>query len=413
MFICVCQAFFFVNAMIIAFFTKLYSANSQGENMPKKRILWVSDSPSVPSGNGKITRNFVSQMNKYGLYEVAVLGRGYFGWPGEHETYGCVIYPMDIGRSYPELMRMVSDEFHPQVVISCLDMWQIDWIEHAKLSNAVTNIGYISIYGSPAPLSWKKVVKNLDLAVCYSDFGKNVLKEFMPFTSIDMIPLGVDPELYRPLDGIQEFKVENGLKDKFVVGNISRNQIRKRLDKLIEGFAIFAEKKDDVRLFMKTEAVSEHGYDLPDLLQYYGVEEKTIINEHQRRAGYNETQIVEILNSFDVYTQTAGAEGFGMPILEAMSCGVPVIAPDYSACSELVKSNGIPLRTHFPRIVDMASVEQVSIDTSELAGELDGLYKDREKRAELGKRGRVFARNYSWDSFGERWHDVLSKVRWE
>ena len=46
---------------------------------------------------------------------------------------------------------------------------------------------------------------------------------------------------------------------------------------------------------------------------------------------------------FDVYVQTAGAEGFGMPILEAMACGTPVIAPDYSAMSELVKDVGIPL----------------------------------------------------------------------
>jgi glycosyltransferase involved in cell wall biosynthesis len=154
---------------------------------------------------------------------------------------------------------MISDEFHPQVVISCLDMWQIDWIEHAKLSNAVTNIGYISIYGSPVPLSWKKVVKNLDLAICYSEFGKDVLKGFMPFTSIDMIPLGVDSYLYRPLENGAELKAGLGIEGKFVVGCISRNQVRKRLDKLIEGFALFAEKKEDVRLFVKTEAVSEHG----------------------------------------------------------------------------------------------------------------------------------------------------------
>jgi glycosyltransferase involved in cell wall biosynthesis len=120
-----------------------------------------------------------------------------------------------------------------------------------------------------------------------------------------------------------------------------------------------------------------------------------------------------MLNSFDVYAQTAGAEGFGMPILEAMSCGVPVIAPDYSACSELVKGNGIPLRPHFPRIVDMASVEQVSIDAKELADELEGLYGDAEKRAESGRKGREFSLKFSWDAFGERWHEILSKVRWE
>jgi len=301
--------------------------------MQKKRILWVSDSPAQPTGNGKISRHFVSQMNKRNECEIAVLGRGFMGWPGESRQCGCIIYPMDMGRPYPEIMRSVCMEFHPQVIISCLDMWQIDWIEPAKHGNAVTNIGYISIYGSPVPLSWKRVVKNLDLAVCYSEFGRMVLKEFMPFTSIDMIPLGVDTTMYRPLDNRAETKKEMGVDNKFVVGCLARNQVRKRLDKLIEGFALFAMDKEDAALYLKTEAVSEHGYDLPNLIQDHGVGGKVIIGEHRMGGGFSEREIVEILNGFDVYAQTAGAEGFGMPILEAMACGVPVIAPDYSACS--------------------------------------------------------------------------------
>jgi len=140
----------------------------------------------------KITRHFIQNIQKTGEYDVAVLGRGYVGWPGEQEQYGCLIFPMNIGKPYPEIMREVSKLFRPQVIISCLDMWQIDWIEHAKQSDAVTNIRYISIYGKPVPFSWKKIVKSLDLAICYSEFGRSVLKEFMPFASLDMIHLGVD-----------------------------------------------------------------------------------------------------------------------------------------------------------------------------------------------------------------------------
>jgi hypothetical protein len=70
--------------------------------MDKKRILWVSDSPGIPTGNGKITKYFVKCMQNSGLYDVAVLGRGYFGWPGETEKYGCRIYPMNIGKPYPQ-----------------------------------------------------------------------------------------------------------------------------------------------------------------------------------------------------------------------------------------------------------------------------------------------------------------------
>jgi hypothetical protein len=90
--------------------------------MTSKRILWISDSPGVPTGNGLITRKFVEGMHRSGKYEVAVLGRGYFGWPGECEKYGCTIYPMDIGKPYPDLLKTICGEYRPQIIVSCLDM---------------------------------------------------------------------------------------------------------------------------------------------------------------------------------------------------------------------------------------------------------------------------------------------------
>ena len=379
--------------------------------MSKKRILWVSDSPGAPTGNGKITRNFIKHVGEH--YDIACLGRGYMGWPGEAEKYGCTIYPMNIGKPYPDLMKEIGRQFRPQAVISCLDMWQIDWIEYAKQSEAVTNIGYISIYGIPVPYQWKKVVKGLDYAICYSEFGRKVLTEFMPFASLDMIHLGVDTDVFRPLNDKDKLKKKFKLEGKFVIGCIARNQIRKRLDKLIEGFIKFAETHPDAHLYLKTEKSTDHGYMLPELLEDYGITEKVTLAEHKKQNGFSEESLVEILNMFDVYVQTAGAEGFGMPILEAMACGTPVVAPDYSAMSELVRDVGIPLTPCFHRVVDMASVEQVSINTDELAGVLNNLYDNPDLRKSLGEKGRDYSLNFTWDRFGERWLDILSRVRWE
>jgi len=98
--------------------------------------LWISDNPALPTGNAKITRQFVQNIRKTGEYDVAVLGTEYIGWPGEREQHGCMIFPMNIGKPYPEIMREIAKLFRPQVFISCLDMWQIDWIEHGKQRSA-------------------------------------------------------------------------------------------------------------------------------------------------------------------------------------------------------------------------------------------------------------------------------------
>jgi hypothetical protein len=53
--------------------------------------------------------------------------------------------------------------------------------------------------------------------------------------------------------------------------------------------------------------------------------------------------LAEVMNLFDVYVQYANSEGFGMPQVEAAACGVPVMAVDYSAMSDVVrKLAGIP-----------------------------------------------------------------------
>ena len=98
--------------------------------MSKKRILWVSDSPGAPTGNGKITRNFIKYMRDE--YEIICLGRGYMGLARRIRTLRPVPYTqMNIGKPYPDLMKEIGRQFRPQAVISCLDMWQIDWIEYA------------------------------------------------------------------------------------------------------------------------------------------------------------------------------------------------------------------------------------------------------------------------------------------
>ncbi|MBN1978913.1 MAG: glycosyltransferase family 4 protein [Anaerolineae bacterium] len=75
-------------------------------------------------------------------------------------------------------------------------------------------------------------------------------------------------------------------------------------------------------------------------------------------------------------------EGFGLPPLEAMACGVPVIASDTSSLPEVVGDAGV--------LVDPD-------DTGALADALAALLSDDEKRAELSARGLARASAFSWE----------------
>jgi glycosyltransferase involved in cell wall biosynthesis len=80
-------------------------------------------------------------------------------------------------------------------------------------------------------------------------------------------------------------------------------------------------------------------------------------------------------------------EGFGLPILEAMACGTPVVSSDRAAMPELVGDAGF--------VVDPESIEA-------MAAAIARLLRDRALAAELGQRGLARSRQYSWEETARR-----------
>ena len=89
-------------------------------------------------------------------------------------------------------------------------------------------------------------------------------------------------------------------------------------------------------------------------------------------------------------------EGFGMPVLEAMACGAPVITSRLSALPEVVGDAGA--------LVDPYSEPAIT----ETMGEL---LADPKRRSELGARARARSRNFSWRQVAEQTVRVYEQVK--
>ncbi|MFH0854094.1 MAG: glycosyltransferase family 1 protein [bacterium] len=88
-------------------------------------------------------------------------------------------------------------------------------------------------------------------------------------------------------------------------------------------------------------------------------------------------------------------EGFGIPILEAMACGVPVLASDISVLKEVAGNAAI--------FVDSRSIENI-------ARELEKLLKDKALRDEFILRGLEHVKNFSWEKCARKTWKIISNI---
>jgi glycosyltransferase involved in cell wall biosynthesis len=172
--------------------------------------------------------------------------------------------------------------------------------------------------------------------------------------------LGVDEKF-------QSKKAKNGI---FTVGYLGRFEIYKDIPFLIRGYSIL-EKKNPAksRLVLYGSGVSME--ECKNLVIELGL--KTV----EFRGFAPEADLVDIYNSFDAFVFPSDVEGFGLPIIEAQKCGVPVIVKE---------------STHVPSEVTAFCLK--ARDEKHLAAILEKLMKDGFVFSEEHKR---HLSRFSWD----------------
>ncbi len=122
----------------------------------------------------------------------------------------------------------------------------------------------------------------------------------------------------------------------------------KNLINLIKAFAIFLEKSP--RSYELVIVGSTKGIDakIPSLIKELHLMDKVILS------GFVDTQqLPKFYRGAQAFTSIAFAEGFGLPVLEAMSCGIPVIVANNSSMPELVGKGGLYVdETNIEKIAD-------------------------------------------------------------
>lgn len=141
------------------------------------------------------------------------------------------------------------------------------------------------------------------------------------------------------------------------------------------------------------------------LIRYFG---KGHVNVH----GYVKS-IEDFYNSCSVYVQPSVTEGFGIEVLEAMSCGRPVIVSDGAGASDCIKlRNQVPIHDHTITqghcgfIFEKRNVRQ-------LAEMIHLLKNNAELHSNMGIAAKIEAQNYNWKTVKSQyctvWRNLLGE----
>jgi len=102
-----------------------------------------------------------------------------------------------------------------------------------------------------------------------------------------------------------------------------------------------------------------------------------------------------LYSAADLFVFPSLYEGFGLPALEAMACGTPVVASNVSA---------------LPEVVGDAALQVSPLDVEALADAMERLLRDDRLRADLRERGLEQARQFSWEKAARQTVEVYHRV---
>lgn len=316
------------------------------------KVLFCSDAPMYQTGYGKIVANFSNHLKNQG-HEVLIMGgvNPEAQIPFQEQPWnGCRVWLVP-GYGHAEHIRWFLNNEKPDVIVANADPRFFDYL--FKMDNEIRRVCPLVFYhlwdDLPYPDYNSPYYDCCDKIIAGSKFTYNLLKDnykrkgIVVNDIINYVPIGFDPKVYYPLSAEEKIefqkefdsKTQNAYLDrKFVVGYVGRHMPRKQVLDIVEVFAKWSKDKPDAILFLHTPA-ADSGGSLSFAIQnkYQGV--KIVFNNAMPHI-HTDALMNKFYNFFDVLINRSSAEGFGMPIAEAMLAGVPCIAVNNAGPSGLI-----------------------------------------------------------------------------
>ena len=430
----------------------------------KKKILFHSNYHKLFTGFGKNSKNILKYLYQTGKYDIIEVANGFqlndqklskSPW----KTVGSIPQPNKIippeEKNAPEFQRRVSygcygiDEIiaeeKPDIYLGVEDVWAFDILDKRKWWDKLSTIIWTTLDSLPILPTAHALAPKTTKFLTWSSFASKAMSSY---GNVDTLRGSVNCDDFFKLtkEVKSEIRKKNNIKeDEFLIGFVFRNQLRKSVPNLLDGFKKFIEKNPESKAKLLLHTHWSEGWDIPRLLQEKKINPGLVLTtyfcseckEYEIRPfsgqqqdcrfcgskksqsttnisnGVDESQLNEIYNVLDVYCHPFTSGGMEIPIFEAKLCELITLVTNYSCgedgCSE--GSGGLALDWSEYREPGTQFIKATTCSNS-IMEKIEKVYRmSASEKAEIGRQSRKYViENYSINVIGKQLESIFDEL---
>ena len=264
------------------------------------------------------------------------------------------------------------------------------------------------LFPHTAPLATRRWLTRLDASlrrasqiIVVSEQSRRDLLESYPDQAerlaerLSVVPLGVDPDVFQraPADAVTAVRRRYGIEGPFLL-SLGGIEPRKNLPALIRAYASLPEDVRPALVIAGPVAPwNPEGWNIvrPALDELPpGIRDRVVVTGYVR-----EDEKVALLSGAEALVFPSLYEGFGLPVIEAMACGTPVLTSDISALPETAGDAALLVDPHAQ---------------GDIAAGMERLLTDTALRERLRAAGLARVTRFSWDETARLTSEVLRRA---